>query len=289
MDRIRRGFRLVGASWEVLKADRELLLLPVVSFAAIAVVAASLFGVAWGTGLGTPGTQPTALHYALLAIFYFVAYFVSIFANAAVVGAATIRLQGGDPTLKDGLRIAASKIDKILGWALLAATVGLILRSISERSGLVGRIVIGLIGAAWSAVTFFVVPVLLYEDAGVIDSVKRSGHIFKQRWGEQFTGNASIGLAMFLLAIPAILVGVAIAAAIPVLGILVLVVSIGIVATAGSAMSGIFNAALYRYATTGEALGGFEESDLSGSFVPRKRRGIGGFRGGPGGFAGPLQ
>ena len=291
MDRIRRGFRLVGASWQVLKADRELLLLPVVSFAAIAVVAASLFGIAWGTGLGTPGAQPTALHYVLLAIFYFVAYFVSIFANAAVVGAATIRLQGGDPTLKDGLRIAASKIDKILGWAFVAATVGLILRAISERSGLLGRIVIGLIGAAWSAVTFFVVPVLLYEDEGVLDSVKRSGHIFKQRWGEQFTGNASIGLAMFVLTIPAVLVGVAIAAAVPVLGILVLVVSVGIVATAGAAMSGIFNAALYRYATTGEALGGFAESDLSRSFVPRRRRSFGGglFGGGPGGFSGPVQ
>jgi hypothetical protein len=287
MDRIRRGFRLVGASWEVLKADRELLLLPVVSFAAIAIVAGSLFGIAWGTGLGTPGRQPTALHYALLAVFYFVAYFVSIFANAAVVGAATIRLQGGDPTLKDGLRIAASKLDKILGWALIAATVGLILRSISERSGLVGRIVIGLIGAAWSAVTFFVVPVLLYEPVGVVDSIKRSGHIFKQRWGEQFTGNASIGLAMFVLMIPAIVIGVAIASVVPALGILVLVVSVGILLTAGAAMSGIFNAALYRYATTGEALGGFAKADLDDSFTPRRRRGFGGFGGG--GFAGPLE
>jgi hypothetical protein len=274
MERIARGFRLVGASWRVLKADRELMLLPVLSFLAMGGVAATLFLVAWGVGLPGEGETPTILHYFLLGLFYFLSSFIAIFFNAAVVGAATIRLQGGDPTVRDGLRMASSKIDKIFAWAALTATVGLILRALEERAGFIGRLVIAIVGAAWSAVTFFVIPVLLYEPLGVTDSVKRSASIFKQRWGEQFVGNVSIGLAIVIVALPVALVVGGLIAAAPALGIPVGVLAFGLLGAAGSALSGIFNAALYRYATTGEALGAFTEDDLRGAFRPRGRRGL---------------
>jgi hypothetical protein len=286
MERIERGFRLARASWEVLKADRELMILPVLSFAATAIVAVSFFAVAWGTsGLPGDGDQPTVVHWVLIGLFYFVSYFIAIFANAALVGAATIRLRGGDPTVKDGLRIAFDKIDKILRWSAVAATVGLVLRSMEERAGFLGRIVISIVGAAWSAVTFFVVPVLIYEELGVVDSIKRSGSIFKQRWGEQFVGNASIGIVMFVLVIPVAAVGALLMKVAPALGVLVLVLGIGALSAAGGAMSGIFNAALYRFATTGEAAGAFSAEDLRGSFRPRRGSGGGSLPG----FGGPLD
>lgn len=271
MERIRRGFRLLGASWEVLKADRELLVLPLISFAIILVVTASLAGAAWAGGLGRERESPEVFDYLLLGAFYFVAYFVAIFFNAAVVGAATIRLAGGDPTVRDGLRLAASKVGKIAGWAAIAATVGLILRSLEERAGFVGRLVIGIIGVAWSAITFFVVPVLLYEPVGVVDGIKRSGSIFKQRWGETFVGNGAIGLAMFLIAVPFVVIGYLIALANVPAGVIVIVLAVAVVSAVGAAMTGIFNAALYRYAMTGEPAGGFSEADLQGSFRPKRR------------------
>jgi uncharacterized protein DUF6159 len=291
MERITRGFRLLRASWEVLKADRELMILPVISFLAIAAAAATFFVAAWGISLPAEGESLSFFHYVFMGLFYFVSYFIGIFFNAAVVGAATIRLQGGDPTVRDGIRIAMSKLDKILGWAAIAATVGLIIRSLEERAPLFGRIVLAFVGAAWSAITFFVVPVLLYEPLGVVDSVKRSATLFKQRWGEQFVGNVSIGLAIGILMLPAILLAVVLGAAAPALGIIVGVATVGLLAAAGGAMTGIFNAALYRYATTGQAPGGFSEDDLRGSFRPRGRRGIGGMGGGrgPTGFSGPLN
>jgi hypothetical protein len=282
MERIQRGFRLLGASWEVLKADRELMLLPVFSFIAIGVVAGSLFALAWGVGLPGEGQGLSVAHYILIALFYFFSYAIGIYFNAAVIGAAMIRLEGGDPTVSDGLRLATQKLPKILGWAALAATVGLILRSLEERAGFLARIVIAIVGAAWSAITFFVVPVLLYEPLGVTDSVKRSAGIFKQRWGEQFTGNATIGLAMFVLMIPIIAIAALLWSVAPGLGIAVGVVGFGFAAAAGGAMSGIFNAALYRYATTGQALGGFTDDDLRGAFRQRRRGG------GTSGFAGPA-
>jgi hypothetical protein len=170
-----------------------------------------------------------------------VAYFIGIFFNAAVVGAATIRLQGGDPTMRDGLRLASSRLGKIAGWAAISATVGLILRSLEERAGFIGDLIIGLIGVVWGAITFFVVPVLLYEPVGPVEGIKRSAAIFKRRWGEQFTGNVAMGLAMFLIALPALLLAGALAAGRDLLGIVVGVQVIGTLVAVGSALSGVLN------------------------------------------------
>jgi hypothetical protein len=272
MERIRRGFRLLGASWEVLKADRELLVLPLISFVIILVVTASVAGAAWASGgLGREGETLRAVDYMFLAIYYFVAYFVSIFFNAAVIGAATIRLAGGDPSIRDGLRLAASKTGKIAGWAAISATVGLILRAVEERAGFIGDIIISLIGVAWSLMTYFVVPVILYEPVGAIDGIKRSASLFRQRWGEQMTGNVSIGLAMFLLSLPILLVAGALWAVSQPLGIVVGVLGLGALIAVGTALSGVFQAALYRYATAGEASGAFSEADLQASFKQKRR------------------
>ncbi|HZB04747.1 MAG TPA: DUF6159 family protein [Actinomycetota bacterium] len=270
MERISRGFRLLRASWDVLRSDKELLVLPLISFVLIALVTASLAGAAWAGGLGRDRESLQTADYIYLGIFYFVSYFIGIFFNAAVVGAATIRLQGGDPSVRDGLRLAASKTSKIAGWAAISATVGLILRALEERAGFIGDIIIGLIGVVWGAITFFVVPVLLYEPVGPIEGIKRSAGIFKQRWGEQFTGNVAIGLAMFIIALPAfVLAGALTAVSVP-LGLVVGVLVIGTVVAIGSALSGVFQAALYRFATTGQAGGAFAQQDLQSSFRPRR-------------------
>lgn len=271
MERISRGFRLLRASWDVLRSDKELLVLPLISFVLIALVTASLAGAAWATGgLGRHRDSLEVIDYVFLGLYYFVAYFIGIFFNAAVVGAATIRLQGGDPTVGDGLRLAASKAGKVAGWAAISATVGLILRSLEERAGFLGDLVIGLIGVVWGAITFFVVPVLLYEPVGPVEGIKRSAAIFRRRWGEQFTGNVAIGLAVFLLALPALLLAGALAAVSLPVGIVVGVLVIGTLVAVGSALSGVFQAALYRYATTGEAGGAFDHADLQTSFRPRR-------------------
>lgn len=271
MERVSRGFRLLRASWEVLKSDRELLLLPVMSFVCILAMAAVVFGIGAATGSFVKDQKFEAVDGVVLAVFYFLATFIAVFFNAAVVGAAMMRLQGGNPTVKDGLRLARSKVGKIAGWSALTATVGMILRILEERAGFLGSLVIALVGAAWGAITFFVVPVLLFEPLGVVNSVKRSAVLFKERWGEQFTGNVSIGLALFLIALPAIALGALLWMVFAPLGITVAVLAIGVLLAGGAALTGVFNAALYRYATTGQALGTFSSGDLQGSFRQRRR------------------
>lgn len=274
MGRIGRGHRLVKASWEVLKADKELLLLPLLSFGAIILVSLPFIGAAVGTDGFPQSGEMSSLQWVLMGIFFFLSYFIGIFFNAAIVGAATIRLQGGNPTVKDGLDLAWSKVGKIFAWACIAASVGLILRAVEDKLGFLGRIVIAIIGAAWSAVTFFVVPVLLFEEVSAGESVKRSATIFKARWGEQFVGNISIGLALLLIALPLVFFSILLIGTIPFIGVPLLVLTICALIAVGNAMTGIFNAALYRYAVTGESSEFFAEEDLQGAFRPKKKRGL---------------
>jgi hypothetical protein len=230
-----------------------------------------VFGLgAVGIGIPKQGETVSPGLYVLGFFMYVALSFVTIYFNAAVIGTAMKRLRGEDAKISDGLALARKNIGKIFVWAVLTATVGMILRQLQERAGIIGRIVIGIVGIAWSVLTYFVVPVLLFEPVGVGESIKRSTQIFRERWGEQFIGNATITFAVILIGIPVVLVGALLTVVIPPVGILVLIVSIGALMAIGAACSGVFNAALYRYATTGEASGAFTAEDMNASFRPRR-------------------
>lgn len=269
MERIERGFRLARASLEVLRSDRELMILPVVSTLAILVFSAAVLSPVFISGFG--GNR-TAL-YVLLAVVYFFSSFIATLSNAALVAAATDRMTGGQGRAADGLRAAWARVDKLIAWSALSATVGLILRGLEQRGGAFGAIVGRIAGVAWSVVTFFVVPVLVFEPVGPIDAVRRSAAIFRQRWGEQFVGNASIGIALFIVALPAIILCAVVATVSVPLAVVLGVFAFGALIAVGGALSGIFNAALYRYATVGELSGPFQAGDLDTAFRPRKSRG----------------
>src|ERR1043166_6989110 len=160
-DRLKRTWRLIKASTRVLNADGELLVLPILSG-----IATLLIGGAMGWQAMTTNTTHTGADgeviatpelYVWLFAFYIVMYFVVIFFNTALVGAAIERLDGGDPTIRSGLALAIRRIIPILGYAVVSATVGIVLRVIGERGGLIGRLVAGAVGIAWTVATFLVV------------------------------------------------------------------------------------------------------------------------------------
>jgi hypothetical protein len=274
-DTFRRSWELTKASLGVLRSDKELLLFPLISFFALVVVTIS-FAVPWALTGGLTDIergQPGILTYVLAFLFYLVTYTVMFFFQTALVGAAMIRLEGGDPTLGDGFRIAFSRLPQIIGYALIAATVGMILRWINERAGIVGQIVAGIIGFAWSVATFLVVPVLVVEKVGPIEAVKRSGSLLRKTWGEQLVGNVGIGLVFGLLAVLALVVGVVLMVSLVqsslMLALVVLVLTIlvvGVLGLIGSAASGIFTASLYRYATKGDPGAAFRADTMSAAF-----------------------
>src|SRR4029077_13330612 len=97
----------------------------------------------------------------------------------------------------------AARLPVIAGWALVSATVGLILRIIEDRSARIGQIVAALLGMAWTVVSFLVVPILVIENKGPIAALKDSTALLKKTWGEQLVSNFSFGMIFFLLALPA--------------------------------------------------------------------------------------
>lgn len=287
MDRIRRSWALAKASYRVLRADRELVIFPLISFFGLLVVLV-LFAVPLAAvgiaDLDTGELSPAGI--ALGFGLYVVAYGVTFFFNTALVGAAMIRLNGGDPTVGDGMRVAMSRLPAIIGYALIAATVGMILRWISERAGIVGSIIAGILGFAWSVATFLVVPVLVVEGVGPIEAVKRSGGLLRKTWGEQLIGGFGLGLVFSLIFFVVALVGAAIVAALAsvsesllVLGIFGLILALGVVGLIASALGGIYTAAVYRYATTGEA-GEFGTDAMQSAFRQKGQSRLGGLIGG---------
>jgi hypothetical protein len=274
-DRFSRSWALAKASASVLKSDKELLLFPVISTVATLIVIATFAIPVFALNLFANG-EADPLAFVLGFLFYVTQYFVIFFFNTALVGAAMIRLEGGDPTVRDGLNIAMSRIGPILGYAAIAATVGMILNALKERAGFLGDMVINLVGAAWTVATAMVVPVLVAQNVGPVDAIKESVSLLKKTWGENILGNAGIGLAFGLVIAATVVIGVILAivlsAVSPWLALGVVVLTVIAVLTLGvvqAALSGIYAAALYRYAVDGEAPPGFEGGALQMAFRPK--------------------
>jgi len=280
--RFARSLDLARAAWSVVRADKELMLLPVLSVAvlllilgSLAVPVALLGGLSPDAVNGEPGAVP-ALG---MLVFYIFAYFVTLFFNTALVGAAMIRMDGGNPRLGDGLRIAWERAGRIFGYACIAATVGLLLRALEQRIGLIGRIVIKLIGVGWALATFLVVPVLVTRDVGPVDAVKESAELLRRTWGENLIGNLGLGFvfgaAYFGLAI--VSVGILVLAAqngrtlFISLVLLVAIVAFLALSALHATMQGVYSAALYRYATDhATPLPGFGPELLEGAFAAKR-------------------
>lgn len=273
---IEQTMTLVGMSWGVLKRDRELLAFPVMAFLGVAAVVAVFAGVAYETGTlerflaaarqqnGANVEYPLG-DWVLLGVFYVSVTFTGIFFNAALVACALERLRGGDPTIASGLAVAASRWRAILGWAIIATTVGLILQSIRERSGIFGRIAMAVVEGVWAYVTFMVVPVLVAEGIGPIEAIQRSGALLRKTWGQQVTAAFGFGLVYVLAMLAALAVSVVAFRTSPVLGVPVAAVAFTLALSTVAALEGIFKAALYEFASGGSPAG-FERSALAQAY-----------------------
>jgi len=262
---------LMKASFNVLKLDKELMVFPVMSGIASMLVIASFVAPIVTTGAWTAFEgDGSYLAMSVMFGFYVLMYTITFFFNSALVGAALIRLDGGDPTVGDGLAIASKRMGAIIGYAVIAATVGMVLRMISERGGMFAKIATAIAGMAWTLTTYLTVPVLVTKDVGPIDAIKESAAIFRRTWGENVVGTAGLSWAMFfcyigwtasMFTLGYVANMIAPVAIVGVVGIgLAGYVFIGLM---GSALNGIYTAALYRYAMTGDT--GMFDAQLVGN------------------------
>lgn len=278
--RFSRSWSLVRASAAILNQDRSLLLFPLISSAVMLLVALCfvlpLFGIKALDGFSEVTSQPEL--YALGFLFYVAQYFVIFFFNSALVGCVMLRMDGRQASLGEGIAIARSKAGVIFAYAVVAATVGVVLRMIEERLGFLGKLVAGLLGLGWSVAAFLVVPVLVARDLGPVESLKESARMLKTTWGENIGGQIRIGAFFGVINIVIVLccIGASLAAheagndMLVALFVAAAVIAILIVAMVNAALSGIYSAALYRYAVFGDVGTGFDKHMLETAFLPKK-------------------
>jgi hypothetical protein len=260
------SWRLTRASFRLISEDRALLVFPVVAgLSIVGVVGLLIAGEYWlvspnVVGGGSPSSPAGLLAITLFVAAYVAMAFISVYCTAALVGAATLKLDGRQPTAADGWKVARARIGRLTIWALVTATVGLVLLGFERRVGGVAGAAVGVVGGlAWSILTYFMIPVLLYEDQPPIPALKRSGHLFVTTFGRTLASNLVLGL---LLAVGIIGAGILVifgllsvfagnlAAGFGLIGFAIGFVVI--IAVIGSAAEGILRAALYRYARTGK-------------------------------------
>ncbi len=281
-----RSWKLVKESLAVLRHDKEIMLFPVVSGILTVLAFISLFIPFVFFSLFAGGDISSPFFYSLLFIYYLITSFIVIFFNTGLITCAHMRLNGKDPTFKDGIKNAWKHVGNIFVWSLISATVGLLLRMIidrienSERLGpfgkIIGMIFISLLGMAWSFLTFFVIPVMVFENKTAFASIKQSGSLFKKTWGENVVGQFSMGLVFGLLG----LLGI-----IPVMlaffsGSVTMLVIIGgltvlywmILAILSTTLNGIFVAAMYNFAKTGKVPSAYSPELVKGAFRTKKQR-----------------
>jgi Family of unknown function (DUF6159) len=275
MGKFGRSFALAKASWAVLLAEKEMLVytglgavFTLVAVAVFAIPGILLYVVSGDTTQGAKSLGPVQI--VLLFFLYLVISFITLFFNTALVGAALERLRGGNPALATGFQIASRNLGHIFVFAIVSATVGVILAVIEEKFEFVGQIVASIVGGAWGIVTFLVVPVMVAEGTNPFAAIKRSAQLLRKTWGEQIIGSGGIGLVLMLFAllgvIPIVLAALTGVVALIIAGVVIAVAYWAVLALVGSALNGIFRAAVYLYAETGATPSQFDGGLLRDAF-----------------------
>lgn len=284
-------FETLARSWEYAKIsygmiweNKQLVIFPIISSIATIIVMASFLAPLWSTGMIDRMTSDDpakavsdAVLYSIIFAFYFCNYFVIVFFNAALTACAMRVVNGEQPTVGDGLAVAMRRLPQIAAWAFVSAIVGVILQIIENANEKVGRFISSILGSAWTALTYFVVPVIVVDGVGPIEAFKSSVGTLKKQWGTALVGGFSLGFLGLLIIVPIVLVaGGLIWLATQSMGTngLIIAIAISVVLFAigmavNSAAGVVFKALLFNFATNRSLPQGINASHFGDAFVSK--------------------
>ena len=262
---VRAGFRLLPTCWTALMADPTLLLVPLAVLFVGGVVSAGYIAAFGGFAhLLSGGRGAVAVKTLPLTVVLAV---VSVIGRAVVVADATQRLQGSKPRIDKAWRLTVTRLPALIGFGIAQAVESTMTAAL--RNSAAGRIAANVADKAWDFATFLAVPAILFEKAGPLAAVRRSGLLVASRWGTQLTAQAVLSFAITACTIPLAVVAIVVASVNAALGIALLVVILLAAIAVSSALNGILSAAMYRFATTGQLAPGFAEADMWSVFAGR--------------------
>ena len=274
-DRLKNGWQLAKMSLATINENRTLLLFPVFSTISLILVLITFFGGGYflvgdqiSTLLDSESSGSNVAAYAIVFVYYLINFFIMVFFNAALVHCAMKIFKNEETSVGDGFNFALSRIGQIFSWAVVAATVGTILQVIRDN-GKIGEFAASLIGGAWSILTFFVVPVIIYEDKSFYEAIKSSTNLVKEKWGESLAANMSFGFFHFIGILLSVATGFFLASiAHPVVGVAVGLSMIIMISIVVSAARTVFVAAVYNR-VKGLPTGHFEGGALDDVFIQK--------------------
>ncbi len=277
-----RGLRLVGIGFTMARDEPGLMMVPVLAFLIQLVI----------LGIGTLVLLPTlrSMHanegqrvhltagqWGVLALVGVLVMFVSVVSHATIIARVMARFHGQSVTNVQAARAALTKTPQLLAWAFINYVVISILRGIGNR-GILGAVVGVLLRAGWMLASFFVVPVILFEDKGAVAAIKRSVELCRARWGENIVGNGALGLIAFAAILLDVAVAVVLGLVFAPLGAVVGVIGLAAILLVLTVATAAFNAALYWYAVTDQSPGQYSVGDLQSAYRQKGRRtGVYGF------------
>ncbi|MDZ7755880.1 DUF6159 family protein [Rhodohalobacter sp.] len=207
MNRFSATWSLMKSSLTILLEDKRMLLFPVFSGVCTLLVGFTfVIPLLFTGGLSSIGifeSLSDTMMFFTLFMFYYLNYFIIIFFNSGAILYAIKHIRGEEPTFGEVFNELRNRLAHLLGWTAIAATVGIIINTIENQSDFIGKIVAGLIGLSWTVTSFLVLPVLVIERKGPIESLKESAGMLKKSWGEQLIGHFSFGLIFAILLIGA--------------------------------------------------------------------------------------
>ena len=271
-----KGWTLGMSSLKIINKNKSLMLFPVISgisllLLTIAVVGGGYFFFDETTfnQLFTDDFSSNIALYACSFLFYFINYFVIIFFNVGLVFCAK-KVMNNEPTsFNEGVKFASKRLSTIFSWAILAATVGIILKAIQENSGNIGKVITSIIGVVWNIATFFVMPIIAYEDVSAIQALKKSTSMMKEKFGESIGANFSFGLFSLIGFLISLAIAIPLAFIHPFLGIGVGIVLIGFTQIFVSTGQMVFISAVYQKTNNPDIAIEFREDILDDIFIKK--------------------
>lgn len=265
LDRVRTGWTLTRDSAGVIRDDPELLAFPL-----IAAAASAGFFLVFLVPMLVANLVGSGLEYVALFVWYFVTTFLSTYAAAALVHATNESFHGRDPSVRESLAAVGGRLGPIVAWSLISATVSVLLKVLEDSDNPIAGLLGALFAVGWSVTTFFVVPVLVFEDVSVASMFSRSAATFRDTWGETlgagFGVTLVVGLVGIGLAVAAIAVSLPLAAVFPAAGGILAVVLLAVAIAATYLLSqtiwGVAKTALYVYAAEGQTPSQFENFEF---------------------------
>ena len=274
--RFRRGLRLVGIGFTMARDEPGLMMVPAVAFVIQLLICGLGFLILWPSLHSINSTDGRSAHFSagqwLVAVVVGVlVMFVSVVSHATIIARVMARFHGQSVTNAQAARAALTKSPQLLGWAFINYVVISILRNIGNR-GILGFLVGALLRAGWMLASFFVVPVILFEDKGAIASIKRSVQLCRSRWGENIVGNGALGIIGTVAIMVDVLVAVVLGAVFVPLGAVVGIIGLAAILLVLTVATAAFNAALYWYAVTNQSPGQYSVADLQSAYRPKGRK-----------------